>query len=172
MIVDDKIYHQGRSTFRSARGELSITVKYLARLHSFWLLVLSAGVRQLAGNVFGFYMPSYLSTTYGEHPELLSRYGIIVGTVGSVAVLAGGIVTSLLWKKTITTPLWLTGVGGMVSSIFVLLMLFSKQIGGIQVLYGSMSAAYLTAELWLGAMNGLVSGSILWKKSTTHKRLF
>ena len=51
----------------------------------------------------------------------------------------------------------------MVSSIFVLLMLFSRQVSsdsedsGIRVLYGTMSAAYLTAEMWLGAINSLVA---------------
>ena len=131
-------------------------------MRSFWLLALSASFRQLAGNVFGYYMPTYLSTLYPAENELLSRYGIIVGVVGSVAVLLGGLLTSLYWQRTKTLSLYLVGIGGMLSSIFVLLMLFSRQVSGgdqnrgVRVLYGTMSAAYLTAELWLGAINSLI----------------
>lgn len=131
-------------------------------MRSFWLLVISASFRQLAGNVFGYYMPTYLSDLYPDYPDILSKYGIIVGVVGSVAVLLGGLLTSAFWSRTKTLPLYLVGVGGMVSSIFVLLMLFSRaaeggsQGSGIRVLYGTMSAAYLTAELWLGAINSLI----------------
>jgi len=157
VLVGDGIYDQGRPTWKKAKDELVLTVKYLVRLRSGWLLLLAASTRQLAGNVFGYYMPGYLASTYPSHTDVLSRYGIIAGVVGSVAVLSGGFLTSLLWNRTVTTPLWLTGVGGMISSVFVMLMLFSKPIGGIDVLYGSMSAAYITAELWLGAVNGLVS---------------
>lgn len=148
---------------KAAYQDLRATFAYILRMRSFWLLTLSASFRQLGGNVFGYYMPTYLSTLYPSHPNLLSRYGIIVGVVGSVAVLLGGLLTSLLWRRTKTVPLYLTGVGGMVSSIFVLLMLFSRQVSnnnedrGIRVLYGTMSAAYLTAEMWLGAINSLVA---------------
>ncbi len=77
-----------RSTrLKSAKLNLQATMAYLIRMRSFWLLVLSAGFRQLAGVVFGFYMPSYLANTYPSQENLLSRYGIIVGVVGSVAVL-------------------------------------------------------------------------------------
>ena len=147
----------------AAKSELRDTVSYVLRMRSFWLLVLSAGFRQLAGNVFGYYMPSYLANTYPNHPELLSRYGIIVGVVGSVTVLAGGAITSVLWHKTKLTPLYMTGIGGMISSLFVLLMLFSRDIAngnqdrGISILYGMMSVAYLTAESWLGALFGLIA---------------
>lgn len=176
IIVDDKIFEDRRTTsgshLRVAKHRLAITVSYLVRMRSFWLLVLSAGARQLAGNVFGYYMPSYLSNTFPDKPELLSRYGIIVGVVGTVAVLSGGALTSLLWPRTKMTPLYITGIGGMVSSMFVLLMLFSRDIAkgnqtrGLHILYGSMSAAYLTAELWLGALNGLIA-SILPPKHKT-----
>lgn len=147
----------------AARVELQATVSYLLRMHSFWLLVLSAAFRQLGGNVFGYYMPSYLANTYPDHPELLSRYGIIVGVVGSVSVLSGGLLTSLLWHKTKMTPLITTGIGGMVSSVFVLLMIFSRDLAhgnqdvGVKILYGVMSVAYLTAETWLGAINGFIA---------------
>ena len=175
LIVDDKVF-EDRSTasghWAIAKTRLSITIAYLIRMRSFWLLVLSAGIRQLAGNVFGYYMPSYLSNTFPDKPELLSRYGIIVGVVGTVAVLSGGAATSILWPRTKMTPLFLTGLGGMISSLFVLLMLFSRDIAngnqtnGIRILYGTMSAAYLTAELWLGAINGLIA-SILPPKHKT-----
>lgn len=175
IIVDDKIFEDrsmASGHLAMAKGRLAVTIAYLVRMRSFWLLVLSAGIRQLAGNVFGYYMPSYLSNTFPDKPELLSRYGIIVGVVGTVAVLSGGAVTSALWPRTKVTPLFITGVGGMISSLFVLLMLFSRDIAngsqtrGLQVLYGCMSAAYLTAELWLGALNALIA-SILPPKHKT-----
>ncbi|KAI4188551.1 MAG: hypothetical protein L6R41_002066 [Letrouitia leprolyta] len=146
-----------------ARKDVLTTFRYIAHMRSFYLLTLSAGFRQLGGNVFGYYMPSYLSNLYSSQPSLLSRYGIIVGTVGSVAVLVGGLVTSLMWSRTKLLPLHLTAIGGMISSIFVLLMLFSLKTSdndqgqGVKVLYGTMSIAYLTAELWLGAVNSLVA---------------
>ncbi len=60
------------------------------------------------------------------------------------------------------TPLYMTAIGGMLSSIFVILMIFSKSVAGnsesrgVKVLYGVMSVAYLTAETWLGAFNSLL----------------
>lgn len=165
-IVDDgQLYRSDASKSHVARARYDVrtTIYNLARMRSFWLLLASASMRQLAGNVFGFYMPSYLSNTYPDESNLLSNYGIIVGVVGSVAVIVGGGLTSALWSRTQTTPLWLTGIGGMISSLFVLLMLFSRDIAdgdqsrGVSILYGSMSVAYLTAELWLGSFNGLVA---------------
>lgn len=174
-VVDDKIYLQAdisTSHWQAGKNRLKVTLSYLVRLRSFWLLLLSASTRQLAGNVFGYYMPGYLSNTYPDEPQLLSRYGIIVGVVGTVTVLAGGGITSLLWPRVKTTPLWLTGVGGMISTIFVLLMLFSRNIAGgtqdngLEVLYGSMSVAYATAELWLGCLNGLIASLLPPKHKT------
>ncbi len=78
-------------------------------------------------------------------------------------VLSGGLITSLLWDRTKLTPVYLTAFGGMVSSVFVLLMIFSRDIAGgneergVVILYGTMSAAYITAELWLGALFALVA---------------
>lgn len=175
MVVDDKIYERSDLTsshWQAATSRLKITLSYLVRMRSFWLLLFSSSTRQLAGNVFGYYMPGYLSNTYPNEPKLLSRYGIIVGTVGTAAVLSGGGITSWLWPKVKTTPLWITGIGGMISSIFVLLMLFSRNIAGgnqdrgLQVLYGSMSAAYATAELWLGSLNGLIASLLPPKHKT------
>lgn len=139
------------------------TVVYLVRMRCFWLILLSAGARQLGGVVFGYYMPGYLSSIYPEQTDLLSKYGIIVGTVGSVSVLSGGLLTSLLWHKTKLTPLYLTAIGGMLSSVFVLLMVFSRDIAGDNgprgksILYGTMAVAYATAEMWLGCVNAFVA---------------
>lgn len=181
LVVDDKIY-DGEDNLgqggQSAKAQLTKTLKYLVRMRSFWLLLLSASIRQLAGNVFGYYMPGYLQQTYSDILELLSRYGIIVGVVGSVSVLSGGALTSLLWNRTKQTPLWLTGVGGMVSSLFVLLMLYSRDIAdgdqrrGVNILYGTMSMAYLTAELWLGAINGLIASLLPPKHKTFGLAIF
>ena len=152
-----------KSKLTYARSDLMATFRYLLRMRSLWLLTLSASFRQLSGNVFGYYMPSYLSNLYPSHTNLLSRYGIIVGVVGSIAVILGGFLTSIFWSKTKMLPLYLTGVGGMLSSVFVILMIFSKSVAGdnedkgVTILYGTMSAAYLTAELWLGALNSLIA---------------
>lgn len=154
---------EARERFGAAKAELRNTVVYVLRMRSFWVILLSASVRQLAGNVFGFYMPSYLANTFPDEPRLLSRYGIIVGVVGSVTVLAGGILTSIYWHRTKALALYLTGIGGMISAVFVLLMVFSRDIAGgsedrgTSILYGTMSVAYMTAEGWLGALNGLVA---------------
>ncbi|CAN9382620.1 unnamed protein product [Alternaria alternata] len=151
------------SRLQAAKSDLVATFTYILHMNSFWLLVLSAGFRQLSGNVFGYYMPSYLGDTYPSHTEIFSRYGIIVGVVGSVAVLSGGILTSVLWPRTQLTPVYLTGIGGMISALFVLLMVFSRDIAdgsedrGIKILYGVMSLAYLTAELWLGCLFALIA---------------
>lgn len=108
-------------------------------------------------------MPGYLAAIYPSETNLLSRYGIIVGSVGSVAVLCGGLLSAYLAPKTIMTPLYITSIGGMISSVFVILMVLSLSISGedeakgVKILYGVMSAAYATAELWLGAWASLLA---------------
>ena len=162
-LVEHNHLAPSKTKISIAYGDARATFSYIFRMRSFWVLALSASFRQLAGNVFGYYMPTYLSDLYPDYPDILSKYGIIVGVVGSVAVLLGGLLTSAFWSRTKTLPLYLVGLGGMVSSIFVLLMLFSRSAEGgsedrgIKVLYGSMSLAYLTAELWLGAINSLIA---------------
>jgi hypothetical protein len=162
-FADVPTHSRGTSRLQAAKSDLVATFTYILHMNSFWLLVLSAGFRQLSGNVFGYYMPSYLGDTYPSHTEIFSRYGIIVGVVGSVAVLSGGILTSVLWPRTQLTPVYLTGIGGMISALFVLLMVFSRDIAdgsedrGIKILYGVMSLAYLTAELWLGCLFALIA---------------
>jgi hypothetical protein len=149
--------------FEHAKKQIIASVSQVARMRSFWLLTLSAGARQFSGNVFGYYMPSYLSSLYPSQTDLLSRYGIIVGVVGSVTVVAGGLICSSAGKWRALMPLYLTGIGGMMSSIFVILMVFSRSLAGgdesrgVRILYGVMSAAYLTAELWLGAFASLLA---------------
>ncbi len=146
----------------TAKSDLVATLKHVLRMRSFWILTISAGFRQLSGNVFGYYMPGYLSSIYPSQKNLLSNYGIIVGVVGSFSVVAGGLISSFLSRRTVMTPLYMTAFGGMISSIFVVLMIFSKATArgnesrGATVLYGVMSAAYLTAETWLGAFNSLL----------------
>lgn len=158
VIEGQLIDHEPRhSRFRSAKAQFKTSFSHILRMRSFWLLTLAAGARQFSGNTFGYYMPSYLSSIYPSEPDLLSRYGIIVGAVGSVAVLLGGAISSYYSKRIIAIPLYITGIGGAISSVFVILMVFSRDIAGgdegrgSAILYGVMSAAYLTAELWLGA---------------------
>ena len=150
------------SKLRQARTQLSASVKYIVLMKSFWILTLSSGARQFSGNVFGWYMPSYLSSLYPDESELLSRYGIIVGAVGSVTVLLGGAICTAMPRQP-TMALYLTGIGGMISAAFVICMIFSLKLAdgneraGVRILYGVMSAAYLTAELWLGAFASLLA---------------
>jgi hypothetical protein len=146
-----------------AKSHLRASFDHVLRLDSFWLLTLSAAARQFSGNIFGFYMPSYLSSIYPSVTNLLSRYGIIVGVVGSAAVVSGGLISSYSSRWTLAVPLYITAIGGMISSIFVILMVLSRDIAGgneesgTHILYGVMSAAYLTAELWLGAFASLLT---------------
>lgn len=155
--------HVRDRSFKAVKTDIYATLQYILHMRSFWLLLLSSSFRLLAGNVFGYYMPGYLSTLYPNTSNLLSRYGIIVGTVGTATVLLGGLLTSLFWHRTKLMPIYLTAIGGMVSSIFVLLMVFSRAISddneerGVHTLYGVMCGAYLTAELWLGCLNALIA---------------
>lgn len=148
--------------FHTAKTDFVATLNHVLRMRSFWLLTLSAGFRQLSGNVFGYYMPGYLSSIYPSQTNLLSNYGIIVGVVGSFSVVAGGLISSFFSRRTVMIPLYMTAFGGMISSIFVILMIFSKTAAGgdesrgTAVLYGVMSVAYLTGETWLGAFNSLL----------------
>ena len=110
-------------------------------------------------------MPAYLTSIYTNESNLLSRYGIIVGVVGSVAVLLGGVLSSMgkTREGRAKIALLLTGIGGVVSAPFVIVMVFSllaahgHQHRGTTILYGSMSAAYITAELWLGAFASVLA---------------
>jgi MFS family permease len=165
-VTDDSIFApplEKNWKFAHAKRQIVASVSQIVRMRSFWLLTLSAGARQFSGNVFGYYMPSYLSSIYPSETTLLSRYGIIVGVVGLVAVISGGFICSSLDKWRPIMPLYLTGIGGMVSAIFVILMVFSRILAGgdeskgVRILYGVMSAAYLTAELWLGAFASLLA---------------
>jgi hypothetical protein len=145
-----------------AKRMFAMSIEHVMSLKSFWILTLASGARQFSGNVFGWYMPTYLVGVYPSQTDLLSSYGIIVGTVGSVAVLAGGFVCSS-YLNYLPTALLITVIGGMISSGFVVCMVFSRSLAGgdaakgVRILYGVMSAAYLTAELWLGAFASLLA---------------
>lgn len=159
---NDGSYPSTSRGLQAAKFDFLATLSHVLRMRSFWLLTISAGSRQLSGNVFGYYMPGYLSAIYPSQADLLSHYGIIVGVVGSVSVVTGGLAASFFWHRTVMTPLYMTAFGGMLSSVFVVLMIFSKAVSGddeskgAATLYGVMSAAYLTAETWLGAFNSLL----------------
>ena len=109
---------------------MAATFRYIFEMRSSWPLTVSASFRQLSGNVFGYYMPTCLSSLYPSHPNLISRYGNFVGVVGSFAVLLGGFLTSVIWSRTKILPLYLAGIGGMTSFVFVLLMIFSRRAAG------------------------------------------
>lgn len=134
------------------------TVIYLLQMHSFGMLVLSTSLRFLGAVVYGYYMPGYVASIYPEEPDVLSHYGIIVGVVGCVTVVSGGLLTSYLWPRTKWTPVWLAIIGGVLSGLFVILMVFSRHLAdgdranGLSIFYGSMVASYVTGEAWLGCM--------------------
>ena len=146
-----------------ARRQLKASISQVVRMRSFWILTLSSGARQFSGNVFGWYMPSYLTSIYPDQTELLSNYGIVVGVVGSVAVVVGGLICSASGKSRTSVGLLITAIGGMISAAFVICMVFSLSLAGgdqskgMTILYGTMSAAYITAELWLGAFASILS---------------
>jgi len=76
-------------------------------------------------------------------------------------VLTGGLLTTLLHERYPTIALHLTAWGGVLSWPFVVVLTFSRQLGGspdrgLTILFGSLAAAYITAELWLGAMAATV----------------
>jgi hypothetical protein len=167
--ADPIIFESGPRTTSKialARRQLKASISQIVRMRSFWILTLSSGARQFSGNVFGWYMPGYLTSIYPDQTELLSNYGIIVGVVGSVAVVVGGVICSASGKSSksrTSMGLLITAVGGMISAAFVICMVFSlklaggDQLRGTSVLYGTMSAAYITAELWLGAFASILS---------------
>ena len=164
--ADPIIFESGPRTTSKitlARRQLKASISQIVRMRSFWILTLSSGARQFSGNVFGWYMPGYLTSIYPDQTELLSNYGIIVGVVGSVAVVVGGVICSASGKSRTSMGLLITAVGGMISAAFVICMVFSLKLAGgdqsrgTSVLYGTMSAAYITAELWLGAFASILS---------------
>jgi hypothetical protein len=127
------------------------------------LLTRSSGARQFSGNIFGYYMQSYLSSLYPSQLDILLKYGIIVGAVGSVVLTDGPISSCASRTGAIAMPLHITAIGGAIPSVFVVLMVESLDVTrgdlvrGSNFLYGVMSAAYITAELWLGAFAFLLA---------------
>ncbi|KAA8643733.1 uncharacterized protein ATNIH1004_010507 [Aspergillus tanneri] len=135
-------------------------LQHISLMRSFWLFTTSAGVRTLAGSVFGYWL-------YPSSLNIMSNYGNVVGIVGSVAALAGGAITSLFWPRTKLTPLYLVSVGGIFSSVFVLLMVFSRDVAGgaestgINILYGHGSSVYYCGALvrhgqWASGVNDAI----------------
>lgn len=154
------------SSSTSARikdSELVKCLRYTLSLRSFYIIAVSAAFRQISGNVFGFYMPSYLQLVYSERKAyLVTTYGTIVGVVGSVASMLGGIISYLTRKRFPQMPLYLAAIGGLLSFPFVIVMVFSRTAangdldGGLRILFASMTLAYLTAEMWLGPVASCV----------------
>lgn len=144
-------------------SELVRCLRYTLSLRSFYIIAVSAAFRQISGNVFGFYMPSYLQLVYPERRAyLVTTYGTIVGVVGSVASMLGGVISYLTRKRFPQMPLYLAAIGGLLSFPFVITMVFSRTAangdldGGLRILFASMTLAYLTAEMWLGPVASCV----------------
>ena len=62
----------------------------------------------------------------------------------------------LLSPRYPTIALHLTAWGGFISWPFVVIVTFSRSLGGLPTLFGCLAAAYITAELWLGAFAATV----------------
>ena len=91
----------------------------------------------------------------------MSADPLFTGTVGSFACLSGGVITSLLSPRYPGIALHLTAWGGAISWPFVVVVTFSRSLAsspaqGLRILFGCLAAAYITAELWLGAMASLI----------------
>lgn len=112
---------------------------------------------------------SYLVTTYGTIVGKSDLYTTLLdmlfdiqfpltslGTVGTFACLLGGTLTYLLSPRYPSIALHLTAWGGIISWPFVVIVTFSRSLGGFPTLFGCLAAAYITAELWLGAFAALV----------------
>ncbi|KAF2194454.1 hypothetical protein K469DRAFT_127624 [Zopfia rhizophila CBS 207.26] len=70
----------------------------MMKLRGLWILVLSLAVRQLAAQLFTYYMPGYLKGVYLDVKNLRDKYGIIVGVAGPDSVVFGGAITCVLWR--------------------------------------------------------------------------
>ncbi|ORX35091.1 major facilitator superfamily domain-containing protein [Kockovaella imperatae] len=143
-------------------SEVWQTARYIMALESFWIITFSCAWRQFAGNIFGYYLPTLLQLQYPDQVAYeVATYGTIVGAVGSTACMTGGILTSFLSPRYPNIALHLTAWGGAISWPFVVTLTFSRTLastpeGGLRILFGCLSAAYITAELWLGAMASLI----------------
>lgn len=106
-------------------------------------------------------MPSYLGASFPDFPNVLANYGIITGVVGTFAVLSGGFISAAYSDTKPALPLYIAGIGGAISSIFVIFMVLSPVIAGsgtkgVALLYAMQTLAYLTAEMWLGAIATII----------------
>ena len=90
------------------------------------------------------------------------RPDLRLGTVGSVACLTGGLLTTFLSPRYPTIALQLTIWGCIVAGPCVIIVTFSRSLGGpsidrgFAILFANLAMAYITAELWLGAMASLI----------------
>ncbi|KAL9132079.1 MAG: hypothetical protein Q9217_000115 [Psora testacea] len=142
--------------------------------------LLSSAIRQFILSYFqeDFIEPLHLSeASYG----ILSGYatGIVYALLALPTAYRADYIKAYMLgpfpRRSLTDeilPLYITALSGIVLSIFVLLMVFSRQVSdnseskGINVLYGTMSIAYLTAEPWLGAINSLIALLLLPRYNT------
>jgi hypothetical protein len=137
-----------------------------------WILTVAIGIRQLAGSLYTSHMPSYLFSIYPDRAEMADTYVLILGVTGSVSVLIGGTVTwcTFRWVEDDNlraVPIWMTAIGGMLSSVFLVCTLVSSKIPDewtqSVVLYTTLAMAFLASETWLGiyatGMLGLLSPS-------------
>ncbi|KAF2657683.1 MFS general substrate transporter [Lophiostoma macrostomum CBS 122681] len=139
--------------------EVQNTCRHMLQLNSMWILVITIGIRQLAGSLYTSHMPSYLSSVYPNRGEVVDTYGLVVGVAGSVSVLIGGTATwcTFRWVQEDNLraiPIWMTAIGGMVGSIFLVCTLVSSKIAEqwtrLVVLYTTLAVAFLASETWLG----------------------
>ncbi|GFZ44400.1 hypothetical protein JCM24511_02122 [Saitozyma sp. JCM 24511] len=108
-------------------SEVWQSLRYMMGLRSFWLITISTSLRQLAGNL--------------QYPEDVSY---LVATYGTIVALH------------------ITAWGGLISWPFVVVVTFSRKLAGgsasvgLRILFANLACAYITAELWLGAMASLI----------------
>lgn len=138
---------------------------HMMRLRSLWVLVLSIGIRRLGEHFITIHMPSYLHSIYPDAGKLSNKYGLILGATRSTSVLVGGIIALIIWRTATawrwkSVPFWVTAVGGMVSSIFLICAMFSRgdrsETTGLKVLYGNLTMALLTSETWFGVLSTIL----------------
>ena len=97
-------------------------------------------------------VPSSASRVVSCFEEELTR----LGTVGTFSCLLGGFLAFIFSPRYPTFVLHMTAWGGFISWPFVVVMTFSPRLGSLPTLFGALSAAYITAELWLGAYAALI----------------
>ncbi|KAF2466353.1 MFS general substrate transporter [Lindgomyces ingoldianus] len=147
--------------------EMSSICRYMIKLQSLWILVLSSAIRHSAANVVGYYMPGYINNIYPSQPSLRETYGLILGATSSLSVLLGGLIACLLWRYTKTwkyhsLPLWIAAVGGLICSVCLICAVFShtsrSEPTALRVLYSTLTFAIFASETWLGCLSTIITG--------------